>query len=209
MPIGMFGFLAAVGLAIGIAALLAFMPTRAQRNQGPCRRPAQRRDGPALRLATSTAAAPPCPRPAQSELDAISAALPSLAPDARAGRCARPQCAGRAAADVAAPAGPDRPLRHVPPAFREERDGEGISVDERLVEGPCRGPRRARRNLPRSSRARTSARSKRRAASSSRATAKTGPADPPEDGSAARSISMPCSALRGFGSGIRAIEGGR
>ena len=51
MPIGMFGFLAAVGLAIGVAALLAFTPAVGARlRAGAVGRPAQRRDGRTLRF---------------------------------------------------------------------------------------------------------------------------------------------------------------
>ena len=49
VPIGMFGFLAAVGLAIGIAAVLAFMPS-AERTAAAPTTDLQWRDGSALRF---------------------------------------------------------------------------------------------------------------------------------------------------------------
>ena len=61
MPIGMFGFLAAVGLAIGVAAVLAVLRRRARSPRPMSRRPAQWRDGPALRQLSSSARAAPCP----------------------------------------------------------------------------------------------------------------------------------------------------
>src|SRR5512147_441414 len=73
-PIGMFGFLAAVGVAIGIAALLAFMPS----GKGNAAAPAadlpngqmvQRFDSYIYRQR------PALPAPARAELDAISRIL--------------------------------------------------------------------------------------------------------------------------------------
>ena len=77
MPIGMFGFLAAVGLAIGIVALLAFMPSAERTAAAP---PADLPNGQMVQrfdsyLYRSRALLPP---PAQAEIDALSAVLPSL-----------------------------------------------------------------------------------------------------------------------------------
>ena len=64
-----------------------------------------------------------------------SRALPPLRQTLERDRHARPRGAGRAAADVAPSAGLIDRYLHVPPAYRGQHDGEGISVDERLVEG--------------------------------------------------------------------------
>ena len=77
IPIGMFGFLAAVGLAIGIAALLAFTPS-AERSAAPPSTDlpngemVQRFDSYLYRTRRAL------PAPAQAEIDALSSALPSL-----------------------------------------------------------------------------------------------------------------------------------
>src|SRR3954470_7040748 len=77
LPIGMFGFLAAVGLAIGIAALLAFTPPPERSAAAPATdlpngEMVQRFDS---YLYRTRRALPP---PAQGEIDAISSALPAL-----------------------------------------------------------------------------------------------------------------------------------
>ena len=62
-PIGMFGFLAAVGLAIGIAAMVAFLPSQERTAAAPS---ADLPNGAMVQRfdsATSIAAAPPCPPP--------------------------------------------------------------------------------------------------------------------------------------------------
>lgn len=137
-PIGMFGFLAAVGLAIGIAALLAFLPgkptiAKAPSADLPNGEMVQRFDSYIYR---SRAALPP---PAQAELDAISAALPSLKQTLERVETLDPaaQDARRLMA-LHLPGLIDRYM-HVPAAYRSERDGEGITVDERLVEGLAAG----------------------------------------------------------------------
>ena len=75
IPIGMFGFLAAVGLAIGVAALLAFGPSQARSIAAPSTdlpngEMVQRFDS---YLYRARRALPP---PALAEVDAISSALP-------------------------------------------------------------------------------------------------------------------------------------
>ncbi|HVL79868.1 MAG TPA: hypothetical protein VM346_11370 [Sphingomicrobium sp.] len=137
-PIGMFGFLAAIGLAIGIAALLAFMPTR------PAGAPAPSADLPNGEMVQrfdsyiyrSRAMLPP---PAQAELDAISAALPPLKQTLERIDALDPNAQdARRLMSLHLPGLIDR-YRHVPPAYRGERDGEGVTVDERLVEGLSAG----------------------------------------------------------------------
>src|SRR5436305_321909 len=76
-PIGMFGFLAAVGLAIGIAALLAFSPSEERSAAAPSAdlpngEMVQRFDSYLYRTRRAL------PAPAQAQIDAISAVLPPL-----------------------------------------------------------------------------------------------------------------------------------
>ena len=134
VPIGMFGFLAAVGLAIGVAALLALCPSQpAVRSQLPADLPnaalVQRFDSLLYR------SRPSLPAPAQVEIDAISARLSSLRQTLE-----RVDSLDPAAQDARRlmarhlPGLIDR-YRTIPPSYRGERDGEGLTVDERLVEG--------------------------------------------------------------------------
>lgn len=137
IPIGMFGFLAAVGLAVGIAGLLAFMPAQPTATAPSADLPngemVQRFDS---YLYRSRAA---LPAPAQAELDAISAALPSLRQTLERVDALDPNAQdARRLMSVHLPGLIDR-YRHVPQAFRNQEDGEGISVDRRLVEGLAAG----------------------------------------------------------------------
>jgi hypothetical protein len=137
-PIGMFGFLAAVGLAIGIAAMVAFLPSQERTAAAPATdlpngAMVQRFDSYIYRSRAAL------PAPAQSELDAISAALPSLRQTLERVDALDPNAQdARRLMSVHLPGLIDR-YRQVPPAFRDERDGDGISVDERLVEGLAAG----------------------------------------------------------------------
>ena len=134
MPIGMFGFLAAVGLAIGIAALLAFAPSRpaniaAPSTDLPNGEMVQRFDSYLYRTRRAL------PAPAQAEIDTISAALPALKQTLERLDALDPNAQdARRLMSVHLPGLVDR-YAHVPTAFRGETDGEGKSVDERLVEG--------------------------------------------------------------------------
>lgn len=134
MPIGMFGFLAAVGIAIGIAALLGFMPTDARTAAAPSTdlpngQMVQRFDSYLYRTR------PALPAPAQVEVDAISSILPPLKQTLERLDPLQPEAQdARRLMSLHLPGLIDR-YTHVPPAYRGERDGEGISVDERLVEG--------------------------------------------------------------------------
>lgn len=138
MPIGMFGFLAAVGIAVGIAALLGFMPTQASTAPAPSAdlpngQMVQRFDSYIYR---SRAALPP---PAQVELDAISQLLPALKQTLERLEPIDPDAQNaRRLMSLHMPGLIDR-YAQVPEAYREERDGEGISVDERLVQGLSAG----------------------------------------------------------------------
>lgn len=134
VPIGMFGFLAAVGLAIGIAGLLAFMPTQQQSTKAPAAdlpngEMVQRFDSYIYRARAAL------PAPAQSELDAISAALPPLKQTLERVDALDPAAQdARRLMSVHLPGLIDR-YHQVPRAYRSERDGEGLTVDERLIEG--------------------------------------------------------------------------
>ncbi len=138
MPIGMFGFLAAVGLAIGVAALLAFMPGQASSAKAP---PIDLPNGEMVQrfdsyIYRSRAA---LPAPAQAELDAISAALPSLKQTLERVDALDPNAQdARRLMSLHLPGLIDR-YRQVPQDFRGERDGEDMTVDERLVEGLAAG----------------------------------------------------------------------
>ncbi|MDQ3247221.1 MAG: hypothetical protein M3Q52_10105 [Pseudomonadota bacterium] len=134
LPIGMFGFLAAVGLAIGIAALLAFAPTAPKSAAAPSAdlpngEMVQRFDSYIFRARRAL------PALAQGEIDSISAVLPALKQTLDRLDPLDPTAQdARRLMSIHLPGLIDR-YANVPPAFREERDGEGKTVDERLVEG--------------------------------------------------------------------------
>jgi hypothetical protein len=138
MPIGMFGFLAAVGLAIGIAALLAFTPSAERSAAAPSAdlpngEMVQRFDSYLYRTRRAL------PAPAQAEIDAISSALPALRQTLDRIETLDPDAQdARRLMSIHLPGLIDRYL-HVPAAFRSERDGEDKTVDERLVEGLAAG----------------------------------------------------------------------
>lgn len=133
LPIGMFGFLAAVGLAIGVAALLLFSGT--QEIAAPNVTPdlpngqmVQRFDSYLFRARRGL------PAPAQAELDLLSAQLPTLRQTLERIPDLDPNAQdARRLMSVHMPNLIDRYL-HVPSNYRGQLDGEGISVDERLVD---------------------------------------------------------------------------
>jgi hypothetical protein len=133
IPIGMFGFLAAVGLAIGIAALLAFMPSAERTAAAPAAdlpngQMVQRFDSYLYRTRAAL------PAPAQAEVDALSAVLPSLRQTLERVDTLDPNAQdARRLMSVHLPGLMER-YSHVPAAYRGEQDGEGKSADERLVE---------------------------------------------------------------------------
>lgn len=133
-PIGMFGFLAAVGLAIGIAALLAFSPSNDHGIAAPSAdlsngEMVQRFDSYLYRARKSL------PAPAQVQIDAISSSLPALRQTLGRVETLDPNAQdARRLMSIHLPGLIDRYL-NVPAQFRGERDGEGKTVDERLVEG--------------------------------------------------------------------------
>jgi hypothetical protein len=133
VPIGMFGFLAAVGLAIGIAALLAFMPSGERSVAAPS---ADLANGPMVQRFDSYRyrARRALPAPAQAEVDALSAVLPSLKQTLERVDTLDPNAQdARRLMSVHLPNLVDRYL-HVPMAYRGEPDGEGKTADERLAE---------------------------------------------------------------------------
>jgi hypothetical protein len=139
LPIGMFGFLAAVGLAVGVAALLAVTPASEVRGLAPP--PADLAHGEMVQrfdsyLYRSRRA---LPAPAQGQIDALSAALPALRETMERVPTLDPTAQdARRLMSIHLPGLIDRYV-HVPAAFRGEQDGEGKTVDERLVEGLAAG----------------------------------------------------------------------
>lgn len=137
-PIGMFGFLAAIGLAIGVAALLLVTGTQqiAAPNVTPDLPNGQmvaRFDSYLFRARRAL------PAPAQAELDRLSAQLPSLRQVLERIPDLDPNAQdARRLMSVHLPNLIDRYL-HVPANYRAQLDGEGVSVDERLVEALAAG----------------------------------------------------------------------
>ena len=133
-PIGMFGFLAAIGVAIGIAALLGFMPARkgvavAPAADLPNGHMVQRFDSYLYRQRAAL------PAFARAEVDAISAVLPSLKQTLERIDDLNPEAQdARRLMSKHLPGLIDRYV-NVPPAYRGHKDGEDVTVDERLVEG--------------------------------------------------------------------------
>ena len=138
MPIGMFGFLAAVGLAIGVAAVLAIAPSQSRSAAPPSAdlpngEMVQRFDSYLYRARGAL------PAPAQAQIDAISAVLPALRQTLERVDTLDPSAQdARRLMSIHLPGLIERYVR-VPNAFHGERDGEGKTVDERLVEGLAAG----------------------------------------------------------------------
>jgi hypothetical protein len=133
VPIGMFGFLAAVGLAIGIAAVIAFSGGREITKPEvtpdlPNAAMVERFDSYIYRTRAAL------PAPAQAQIDQLSAALPPLKRTLERIDAIDPNAQdARRLMSIHLPGLIDRYL-HVPPAYRGQEDGEGITVDARLVE---------------------------------------------------------------------------
>jgi hypothetical protein len=133
-PIGMFGFLAAVGLAIGVAALLAFTPSQERSLPAPSAdlpngEMVQRFDSYLYRARRAL------PAPAQAEIDAISSGLPALRQTLERVETLDPDAQdARRLMSIHLPGLIDR-YYNVPASFRKERDGEDKTIDERLIEG--------------------------------------------------------------------------
>ena len=137
-PIGMFGFLAAVGLAIGVAALLVVSSKKEIEAPNvspdlPNGQMVQRFDSYLFRTRRAL------PAPAQAEVDQLSAMLPPLRQTLERVGDGDPNAQdARRLMSTHLPGLIDRYL-HVPQAYRGERDGEDVSVDERLVEALAAG----------------------------------------------------------------------
>lgn len=137
-PIGMFGFLAAVGLAIGAAAVLTLTPTGPKAIAAPS---ADLPNGEMVQRFDSYLyrSRPLLPAPAQAELDRISAALPTLKQTLDRIDTLDPNAQdARRLMSLHLPGLIDRYL-HVPAAYRSDHDTEGLTVDDRLVEGLSAG----------------------------------------------------------------------
>ena len=133
-PIGMFGFLAVLVATIAVAGILI---ARGSRNAISAPPPSidlpngamvDRFDSYLYRVR------PALPAPAQAQLDAISAVLPSLKKTLERVDALEPAAQdARRLMSIHLPGLIDR-YANVPPAYRTEKDGEGKTVDERLVE---------------------------------------------------------------------------
>jgi hypothetical protein len=139
MPIGMMGFLAAVLATAVVAAVLIMRGSRSVRSA-----PAPSADLPNGAMVEKfdtylyrTRRA--LPAPAQAQIDQLSAILPPLTQTLDRIETLDPKAQdARRLMSLHLPGLVDRYL-NVPPAFRQERDGEGKTVDERLVEGLAAG----------------------------------------------------------------------
>ena len=131
--IGMFGFLAAVGVAIGVVALLAFLPSAERTAPAPSAHlpngeMVQRFDSYLYRARRAL------PAPAQAEVDALSAVLPPLRQTLERVDTLDPNAQdARRLMSNHLPGLIDRYMQ-VPAAYRDEQDGEGKTADQRLVE---------------------------------------------------------------------------
>ena len=139
MPIGMFGFLAALLVTAIIATVLIARGGRqvisapAPATDLPNGAMVERFDSYLYRTRRAL------PAPAQTELDAISRVLPSLRQTLERVETLDPTAQdARRLMSIHLPGLIDRYMR-VPPAYRGEQDGEGKTVDQRLVEGLAAG----------------------------------------------------------------------
>jgi hypothetical protein len=138
-PIGMFGFLGALIASVIVAAVVM---SRGGRRAVSASAPAadlpnglmvERFDSYLYRARRAL------PAEAQPQIDAISGVLPSLRETLERVETLDPNAQdARRLMSTHLPGLIDRYTR-VPPAFRQEKDGEGKTVDERLVEGLAAG----------------------------------------------------------------------
>lgn len=132
-PIGLFGFLGAVVLAIVAAGVLLATPAGKRSVAAPSPdlpngTMVDRFDSYIYRVRGAL------PAPAQAQIDAISAALPPLRETLERVDTLDPRAQdARRLMSIHLPGLVDR-YRHVPAAYRNEQDGEGKTVDQRLVE---------------------------------------------------------------------------
>ena len=138
-PIGMFGFLLALLVTVTVVALII---ARGGRQAVSAPAPAadlpngtmvERFDSYLYRTRRAL------PAPAQTELDSISRILPSLKQTLERVDTLDPSAQdARRLMSIHLPGLIDR-YERVPPAYRQETDGEGKTVDQRLVEGLAAG----------------------------------------------------------------------
>jgi hypothetical protein len=133
-PIGMFGFLAVLLGSVVIAAMILARGGRkaltppAPAADLPNGQMVDRFDSYIYRVRTAL------PAPAQAQIDAISAVLPSLKQGLERVETLDPRAQdARRLMSVHLPGLVER-YGNVPPAYRKEADGEGKTVDERLVD---------------------------------------------------------------------------
>ena len=137
-PIGLVGFLGAVVLAIVAAGILLAMPSRNRKIAAPSPdlpngAMVDRFDSYIYRVRGTL------PASAQAQIDAISAALPPLKQTLARVDTFDPMAQdARRLMSIHLPDLVDR-YRNVPTAYRQETDGEGKTVDQRLVEGLAAG----------------------------------------------------------------------
>ena len=138
-PIGVFGFLAALLVTGVVAAVLIARGGReaisppAPSTDLPNAAMVDRFDSYIYRVRGAL------PAPAQAELDAISKVLPSLKQTLGRVETLDPSAQdARRLMSIHLPGLVERYV-HVPPAYRQEQDGEGKTVDQRLVEGLSAG----------------------------------------------------------------------
>jgi hypothetical protein len=134
-PIGMFGFLAALLVSAVVGAVLIArggrqaISTPAPSTDLPNGAMVERFDSYLYRVRGAL------PAPARAELDAMMQVLPSLKQTLERVETLDPAAQdARRLMSIHMPGLIDRYMR-VPPAYRQERDGEGKTVDERLVDG--------------------------------------------------------------------------
>ena len=138
VPIGMFGFLAAVALAIAVGAVLLFSGTReiaapTISPELPNGEMVQRFDSYIFRARRAL------PAPAQAEIDLLSQQLGPLRATLERVEQLDPDAQdARRLMSTHLPGLIDRYL-HVPGAYRASEDGDGVSVDQRLVDALAAG----------------------------------------------------------------------
>ena len=138
-PIGMFGFLAAVALAVGLAALLMAMPVR--KAIAPPAVTPDLANAPMVDRFDSYIfrSRPALPAPAQAEVDRIGAMLPRLKEVLGRVETLDPAAQdARRLMSLHLPGLIDRYAK-VPAGFRGQVDGEGVSLEQRLVDGLAAG----------------------------------------------------------------------
>jgi hypothetical protein len=134
-PIGMFGFLAALVVTV-VVAILLIARGRGEVVAAPSPPSADLPNGAMVERFDSYLyrVRPALPAPAQAQLDSISAVLPPLKQTLQRVDTLDPQAQdARRLMSVHLPGLMDRYM-NVPQAYRTEKDGEGKTVDERLVE---------------------------------------------------------------------------